>query len=71
MKSKITLSSYTFWWLIFIIFSLSIKNVNSQENTSGQDSLANELPFLISEIPNEFTKLMNRLIEITDDIQPI
>ena len=70
MKSKITLSGYKFWLLIFIIFSLSIKNVSSQQNISDQDSIAIELPFLLSEIPNEFTSLTNRLLEISDDIQP-
>ena len=54
-----------------LISSISSGNINCQESTSNEDSLAAApFAFAISEIPNEFNKLSNHLIEISEFIKP-
>ena len=63
--------NYRFWISIFLFFSFSIGNINSQESLPDQDSLAVEpIPFALSEIPSEFNNLTNHLLDISEVIQP-
>jgi len=63
--------NYKFWTSIFLFFSFSIGNINSQESLPDQDSLAVEsIPFALSEIPSEFNNLTNHLLDISEVIQP-
>ncbi len=62
---------FKFCLAFFLIFSISGGNINCQESPSIEDSLAIEpLAFAISEIPGEFNKFSNHLIEISEIIQP-
>jgi len=70
MKSNKTNRIFRIWVVVFLISSLSILKINSQEITSDQDSLTIDLPFILSEIPTEFTKLSNHLIELDELIKP-
>jgi len=59
------------YWIAFIlIYLFSILNLKGQETQEKNDSTGVKLSFILSEIPTEFTSLTNRLIEISDDIQP-
>ena len=60
-----------FCLIFFLLSSVLSGNINCQESPSNEDSLAvAPLAFAISEIPSEFNKLSNRLIEISEVIQP-
>lgn len=60
------------FWLVFsAFFLLFFGNAYGQESDSNEDSVVVEsIPFALSEIPNEFNALSNRLIEISEVIQP-
>ena len=59
------------FWLVFsAFFLLFFGNAYGQESDSNEDSVVVEsIPFALSEIPNEFNALSNRLIEISEVIQ--
>ena len=64
-------TNFKFCLAFFLISSISGGNINCQESPSNQDSLAvAPFAFAISEIPGEFNKLSNHLIEISEFIQP-
>lgn len=59
-----------FWLAFSVFFLLSFGNAYGQESVSSEDSVTVEsIPFALSEIPNEFNALSNRLIEISEVIQ--
>lgn len=64
-------TKYTYWLIIFLFFICSRGISFCQDSPSDRDTLATaSIPFALSEIPNEFSILSNRLIEISEVIQP-
>ncbi len=71
MKSNIIIISYKIRFAVFLTFILSIGIIKAQEIPVEEDSLAIEsLPFALSEINSEFADIANRIVEISDIIEP-
>jgi potassium efflux system protein len=57
---------------VLVIFLLSFATSYGQETGAAEDTIAAaSLPFAVSEIPSEFSKLTNRLIEVSEALQPV
>ena len=69
METKKPIIKCKFWIVFFLLSWYSIMNMSGQDISTEKDSMAIGLSFKLSEIPTEFTKLSNDLIEISESIQ--
>lgn len=71
MKTNVQIIRNFFFYAFFMTFIFSFGNIKGQEVPVKKDSLdIEQLPFAISEIPSEFSRLSNRLDEISEIIEP-